>query len=98
MPKHNYQPSQPRRFTRSLGYQTGHILRNFKWWDKFEVKKSREYKGRGSGLWTGQNLSFSHIHGRPKHVSLGNCKRRRREAAIAEGKKPLPTRRSGRAL
>jgi len=29
------------------------------------------------------------------HVSLGNCKRRRREAAIAEGKKPLPTRRSG---
>ena len=26
-----------------------------------------------------------------KHMSRGNCKRRRREAAIAEGKKPLPT-------
>ena len=28
-------------------------------------------------------------------MSPGNCKRRRREAAIAEGKKPVPTRGSG---
>ena len=27
-----------------------------------------------------------------KHVSQGNCKRGRRKAAIAEGKKLLPTR------
>jgi len=32
-----------------------------------------------------------------KHVSRGHCKRRRRETAIAEGKKPLPTRGSGGA-
>ena len=30
-----------------------------------------------------------------KHVSRGNCKRRRREAAISEGKKALPIRGSG---
>ena len=32
-----------------------------------------------------------------KHVCRGHCKRRRREAAIAEGKKPLPIRGSGGA-
>jgi len=30
-----------------------------------------------------------------EHVSRGNCMRRRREDAIADGKKPLPTRGSG---
>src|SRR6218665_224995 len=31
----------------------------------------------------------------PEYSCRGNCKRRRREAAIAEGKKPLTTRGSG---
>jgi len=41
----------------------------------------------------GQFLSF-HIY---RNANLGNCKRRRHEAAIAEGKRALTTRGSGGA-
>src|SRR6218665_4145887 len=30
---------------------SGHILRDFKWWDILEVKRSRCYRRRGGELW-----------------------------------------------
>ena len=55
------------------------------------MKKSRRCRRRGGGFWAGGNFRVFAC----KHVSRRNFKRRRREGAIAEGKKPLPTMGSG---
>jgi len=59
-----------------------------------ELKKYRRCRRRG-GVDSGEgNICEFFAY---KYVRHKNCKRRRREAAIAEGKKPLTTRGSGGA-